>query len=229
MSTRQGDDLRDHLLSRGVDDRHGVGGRLFRSLIDDVELTSVGQSEKLDQAGPQRDFGDDTPAWGVGHGYAVLVAQGNVAVASIRGEADMDRSLADGHSRDLGQVLDGDDGSGVAQDAAVDASRLCRDGYLDRRDDRAGRLGRCIDDRLVQESPGLPEYLARADGGRVSAGQPRRDPRPRAAVVAGLFALGCGGRIPPLQRLLLGPAAPADKPAAADDAAKTPVSKGATP
>ena len=94
MSTRQDDDLRDHLLSRGVDDRHGVGGRLFRSLIDDVELTSVGQSEKLDQAGPQRDFGDDTPAWGVGHGYAVLVAQGNVAVASIRGEADLDRSLA---------------------------------------------------------------------------------------------------------------------------------------
>lgn len=105
MSTRQDDDLRDHLLSRGVDDRHGVGGRLFRSLIDDVELTSVGQSEKLDQAGPQRDFGDDTPAWGVGHGYAVLVAQGNVAVASIRGEADLDRSLADGHARDLCQVL----------------------------------------------------------------------------------------------------------------------------
>ncbi|MEZ5512654.1 MAG: hypothetical protein R3F58_02140 [Steroidobacteraceae bacterium] len=46
---------------------------------------------------------------------------------------------------------------------------------------------------------------------------------------AGLLALGCGGLIPPLQRLLLGPPPTEVAPAAAHDAAKRSQLKGTKP
>ena len=86
--------------------RHGVVGIRFRTLIGDIDVTSIRRGEDLNRIASYRDGGDLLALCRVYHRDAVLISQRDVDTTTVRRESYLHGRFADLYARHLFGLVD---------------------------------------------------------------------------------------------------------------------------